>query len=80
MTEEMIWNLVLSAAIGGVGWLVKGYASELQRISILLNKTREETARDYVTKTDVQASVNMLIARIDNLDRKLDRLLQGLVK
>jgi hypothetical protein len=33
-----------------------------------------------VTKTDVQASVNMLIARIDNLDRKLDRLLQGLVK
>ena len=80
MTEELIWNLVLSAAIGGVGWLVKGYASELQRISILLNKTREETARDYVTKTDVQASVNMLIARIDNLDRKLDRLLQGLVK
>jgi len=80
MTEEMIWNLVLSGAIGAVGWLVKGYASELQRISILLNKTREETARDYVTKTDVQASVNMLIARIDNLDRKLDRLLQGLVK
>jgi hypothetical protein len=80
MTEEMIWNLVLSAAIGAVSWVLKGYADELQRISILLNKTREETARDYVTKTDVQASVNMLIARIDNLDRKLDRLLQGLVK
>ncbi len=80
MSEEMIWNLVLSAAIGAVGWLVKGYAEEMKRISILLNKTREETARDYVTKTDVQASVNMLIARIDNLDRKLDRLLQGLVK
>lgn len=76
----MIWNLVLSAAIGAVGWLVKGYAEEMKRISILLNKTREETARDYVTKADVQASVNMLIARIDNLDRKLDRLLQGLVK
>jgi len=80
MSEEMIWNLVLSGAIGAVSWVLKGYADELQRISILLNKTREETARDYVTKTDVQASVNMLIARIDNLDRKLDRLLQGLVK
>lgn len=80
MTEEMIWNLVLSAAIGAVSWVLKGYADELQRISILLNKTREETARDYVTKTDVQASVNMLIARIDSLDQKIDRILQGLVK
>jgi chlorite dismutase len=80
MTEEMIWNLVLSAAIGAVSWVLKGYADELQRISILLNKTREETARDYVTKTDVQASVNMLIARIDSLDAKIDRILQGLLK
>ncbi len=76
----MIWNLVLSAAIGGIGWILKGYASELHRLSILLNKTREETAKEYVTKTDVQASITMLVARIDNLDQKIDRLLQGLVK
>ncbi len=80
MSEEMIWNLVLSAAIGAVGWLLKGYAEEMKRISILLNKTREETAKEYVTKTDVQASINLLVARIDNLDQKIDRLLQGLVK
>jgi hypothetical protein len=76
----MLWSLVLSGAIGAVGWLLKGYAEEMKRISILLNKTREETAKEYVTKTDVQASINLLVARIDNLDQKIDRLLQGLVK
>jgi hypothetical protein len=37
-------------------------------------------ARDYVTKTDVQSSINMLIARIDNLDQKIDSLLRSLAK
>jgi len=46
----------------------------------LLNRTREDMAREYVTKTDVQASINMLIARIDNLDHKIDALLRSLAK
>jgi hypothetical protein len=37
-------------------------------------------ARDYVTKTDVQSSMNMLITRIDNLDNKIDALLRSLTK
>jgi hypothetical protein len=37
-------------------------------------------ARDYVTKTDVQSSMNMLITRIDNLDNKIDALLRSLAK
>ncbi len=80
MTEEMIWNLVLSAAIGGVGWLLKGYADEMKRLSILLNKTREEAARDYVTKTELHADIGRVLNRIESLDQKIDRLLQGLVK
>lgn len=80
MTEEMIWNLVLSAAIGAVGWLLKGYADEMKRLSILLNKTREEGARDYVTKTELHADIGRVLNRIESLDQKIDRLLQGLVK
>jgi hypothetical protein len=63
-----------------VGWILKGHSDEVQRLQILLNRTREEMARDYVTKTDVQASINMLIARIDNLDHKIDALLRSLAK
>lgn len=80
MTTEMLWSLGLSAVLGLISWVLKGHADEVQRLSILLNKTREEMARDYVTKTDVQASINMLITRIDNLDSKIDSLLRSLAK
>lgn len=80
MTTEMLWSLGLSAVLGLISWVLKGHADEVQRLSILLNKTREEMARDYVTKTDVQASINMLITRIDNLDSKIDALLRSLAK
>ncbi len=80
MTAEMLWSLGLSAVLGLVSWILKGHSDEVQRLQILLNRTREEMARDYVTKTDVQASINMLIARIDNLDHKIDALLRSLAK
>lgn len=80
MNAEMLWSLGLSAVLGLVSWILKGHADEVQRLQILLNRTREEMARDYVTKTDVQASINMLIARIDNLDHKIDALLRSLAK
>ena len=80
MTTEMLWSIGLSAVLGLVSWILKGHSDEVQRLQILLNRTREEMARDYVTKTDVQSSINMLIARIDNLDHKIDALLRSLAK
>jgi hypothetical protein len=80
MTPEMLWNFVLSGALGLIGWVLKNHVEEVKRLQILLNRTREEVARDYVTKTDVQSSMNMLIARIDSLDKKIDELMRSLAK
>ena len=80
MPTEMLWNLGLTAALGFVSWVLRSYAEEIKRLQILLNRTREEVAKDYVTKTDVQSSMNMLITRIDNLDNKIDALLRSLAK
>lgn len=80
MTPEMIWSAVLSAVLGLLGWVLKGHAEEVKRLQILLNRTREEMARDYVTRADVHADINRVIQRIDNLDAKIDRLLQGIAK
>jgi hypothetical protein len=80
MTPEMLWSAALSAVLGLVGWVLKGHSDEVKRLQILLNRTREDMAREYVTKTDVQSSMNMLIARIDTLDAKIDALLRSLAK
>lgn len=80
MTPELIWSAVLTAAISIAGWFMKGNADELKRLQILLNRTREELAKEYVTKAEVHADINRVITRIDNLDAKIERLLERLVK
>ena len=70
--EMMIWNIVLSAVVGIMGVLLKGKFDELERLSILLNRTREEHAKEYVTKADVHLDINRVLDRLDRLDAKLD--------
>lgn len=80
MTPEIIWSAILTAAFGVSGFILKAFYAEQQRQQILLNKTREELARDYVTRVDMHADINRVITRIDNLDAKIERLLDRLVK
>ena len=66
----------MTAAIGLMAWTFKSKSDELSRLNILLNKTREEMAKEYVTKADVHADINRIIDRIEALDAKLDRLME----
>ena len=70
--EMMLWNIVLSAVVGIMGVLLKGKFDELERLSILLNRTREEHAKEYVTKADMHLDINRVLDRLDRLDAKLD--------
>lgn len=79
--EMMIWNIVLSAIVAVLGFMVKGKFDELDRINILLNKTREEVARDHVTRAEVNQTLDKLAERIDKsiqrLELKLDEMKKG---
>jgi hypothetical protein len=72
--EMMLWNIVLSAIVGVMVFLLKSKFDELHRISLLLNKTREEVARDHITRQEFRADMAQLMDRFDRLERKLDRL------
>jgi len=57
----MLWNLLLTVVVGIIGYIVKDKFDELTRLSILLNKTREEVARDNVTRYQyLKAQVSLL--------------------
>ena len=77
MIEIMFWNIALSLVVGIVSWVLKDKAEELSRITILLNKTREEIAKDYVTKAEAHADINRVMNRLEVLDAKLDRLIES---
>ena len=79
--EMMIWNVILSGIVAVLGFIVKGKFDELDRITILLNKTREEIARDHVTRAEMNITVDKLGERFDSafkrLEDKLDELRKG---
>jgi hypothetical protein len=50
--------------------------AEAKRIDILLNKTREEIAKDYVTKQEVKEGMNVLMDRLEKLHEKVDKLFE----
>ena len=69
--EMMVWNVILTAIVALLGFVVKEKFAELQRISILLNRTREEVARDHITRTEFRADMQQLMERFDRLERKI---------
>ena len=75
--DNMVWNMILSAGLGLLSWILRSKSDELQRVTILLNRTREEIAKEYVTKVEVHADINRVLDRLDRLDEKLDRLMEN---
>jgi len=79
--EMMVWNIVLTAVVGLMGFLLKGKFDELSRLSILLNRTREEVARDHITRKEVDDRVEKLVVHMDQrfnrIEQKLDDMQKG---
>jgi hypothetical protein len=70
------WSAVLSLVMGLLGYMMNEKFRELARISILLNKTREEVARDNVTQAEVDRITNHIDQRFNKLEAKIDQLIQ----
>jgi len=82
--DMMLWNIVLSALLAIVGWFGVQMHTELHRLSILLNKTREEIvqcqlsiAEKYARKDEVREDMQRVMDRLDALDAKIDRLIEA---
>jgi predicted nuclease with TOPRIM domain len=74
--EVQIWNVVLSVALSAVGFIVKNLFDEVKRLQILVNKTREELPKEYVTRAQLDADINRIFDRLDRLETKLDKLME----
>lgn len=76
--EMMLWNAILSLFVAIMGFMLKGKMDELNRLSILLNRTREEVARDHITRKEVDDKVDRIVERFDDgfrrLEAKIDKL------
>ena len=67
-----LWSSVLTLGVGFIGFILRGYVVEMQRLQILLNRTREE----YVTKVESTQVLSQIMGKFDRIEQKIDRLVE----
>jgi len=72
----IFWNVVLSLIYAPLIYGIRTNLMEIKRIDILLNKTREELPRVYVTKLELRNDMDRLFKRFDKIEEKLDSMSQ----
>jgi hypothetical protein len=70
-----LWMTILSLFTGLFAYIAHEKFAELSRITILLNKTREEIARDNVTNAEVERITDHIDQRFNKLEAKIDQLI-----
>ena len=76
LTPYLFWNIFITLVLAPVLYGIRQNTEESKRLDILLNKTREEIAKDYVTKNEVRDDMGILMDRIDKIGEKLDKLFE----
>jgi len=71
LSPIMFWNVILTLVIAPAVYSFRNLMSEVKRMDILLNKTREE----FATKVELKEEMREVMDALHRLEDKLDRVL-----
>ena len=77
LSPYIMWNILLTLIVAPLLYTIRGNTSENRRLDILLNKTREEMAKEYVTKQELKDDMTRVFDTLDKIEEKLDRLFEA---
>ncbi len=69
----LLWNLMLTLVVAPAFWAFRSLLTEVKRIDILVNKTREEYATKYELREDMRRVMDALHRVEDKLDKVLSK-------
>tara|TARA_R110002020_G_scaffold37081_2_gene111906 strand:+ start:812 stop:1054 length:243 start_codon:yes stop_codon:yes gene_type:complete len=72
----IVWNMIITLVFVPILNSIRVNTQELKRLEILVNKTREELAKEYVTKNELKDDMAILMDRIEKISVKLDKLFE----
>ena len=72
----MIWNAILTMAIGGFMWWIRSTSAAISKVKEEVAETREKMALVYATKEDVKDDMTQLMQRFDRLESKIDDMIR----
>ena len=73
LSTYIIWNVFITLVLAPIFYSIRANTSENKRLDILLNKTREELAGNYVTKLELADDIDRILDSIGKLEKKIDR-------
>jgi hypothetical protein len=76
LSAYIIWNVFITLVLAPIWFQIRQNSGELRRHDILLNKTREEIAKQYVTKDELRNDMTIIMERMDKISEKLDKLFE----
>jgi membrane protein insertase Oxa1/YidC/SpoIIIJ len=68
----MVWNVIITVVLGPFAWAFSKMFSEVKRLQILLNRTRE----DYATKSELHNETKEIKELVIRIETKLDRFIE----
>tara|TARA_R100000808_G_scaffold9969_2_gene27016 strand:+ start:13730 stop:13975 length:246 start_codon:yes stop_codon:yes gene_type:complete len=74
LSAYILWNGFITLVLAPIFYTIRANTAENKRIDILLNKTREELAGNYVTKVELADDIDRILESIGKLEKKIDRL------
>jgi len=71
MEMHSLIDTLLAIVVAGGAWIIKTQSDETKRLSILLNRTREE----YATRTEMRDDMRQVMEALHRVEDKLDKAL-----
>jgi len=71
MEVTSLIDVLLGIVLAGVAWFLSEHNKEQKRLSILINRTREE----YATRMELRDDMNKVMDALHRVEDKLDKVL-----
>ena len=71
MEMTSLIDVLIGLVVAGLAWFLSEQNKETKRLSILLNKTRE----DYATRMELRDDMNKVMDALHRVEDKLDKVL-----
>ena len=75
-TPYLVWNVIITLIVAPLLYNIRQNTAELKRQDILLNKTREDIAKNYVTKIEVKDEMEQVMDRLEKIGEKIDKIFE----
>ena len=72
----LMWNILISLVLAPFAWAFSKMFNEVKRLQILLNKTREDLAKEYATKSELNNETREIKNMLLRFEAKLDRFIE----